>query len=176
MTAVLQTIPASQISDQCISPQFVLKLLMSAGRDPESNGFVMLLMKQSFEVPLTLVKEYLGDPKRLDGGTIGEPFLQPAYVQALGDALARSLALVASVSTTGTPRRFHLVALPVTFKPSSWWTRDAPALPLDSFLLWARNVAWYLYWFAEHGDKLDKYGDVCTTNGPTGTPSGFGLF
>ena len=175
MTAVLQTIPASQISDQCISPQFVLELLMSAGKDPESNGFVMLLMKQSFEVPLTLVKEYLGDPKRLDGGTIGEPFLQPAYVQALGDALARSLALVASVSTTGMPRRFHLLALPVIFRPSSWWTRDAPALPLDSFLLWARNVAWYLYWFAEHGDKLDNCDDGLPTNASTGTPSGFGL-
>ena len=148
---------------------------MSAGKDPESNGFVMLLMKQSLEVPLTLVKEYLGDSKRLDGGTIGEPFLQPAYVQALGDALARSLALVASVSTTGMPRRFHLLALPVIFRPSSWWTRDAPALPLDSFLLWARSVAWYLYWFAEHGDKLDNGDDGSPANASTGMPSGFGL-
>ena len=175
MTAVFQTIPASQISDECISPQFVLELLLSARKDGDASGFVMLLMKQSFERPISLVKEYLGDPKRLDEGTIGEPFIQPVYVQVLGEVLANTLMSVASISTTGVPPRFHLAARPLAFRSSSWWLRDAPALPIASFMLWARNIAWYLYWFAEYSDVFAKCGSADTNHMPTCTPSGFGL-
>ena len=167
MTAVFQTIPASQISDECISPQFVLELLLSARKNGEASGFVMFLMKQSFERPISLVKEYLGDPKRLDEGTIGEPFLQPVYVQVLGEVLASTLMSVASISTTGLPSRFDLAARPLAFRSSSWWLRDAPALPIASFMLWARNIAWYLYWFAEYSDIFMRHNSAGTNYIPT---------
>ena len=176
MTAIYQMVPASQISEQGISPQFVLELLLSAKSDPESRGFVALLVKQSLETPLATVKEYMGDSKRLDSGTIGEPFFQPPYIEMLSTALAHSLTSAASKGTAGLPRRFYLSATPVFFRPSSWWTWDAPALPLDIFLLRARNMAWYLYWFAEHGDNLDTDDDgSLAQDSASDKPSGFNL-
>ena len=148
--SVMQMLPIEEISDQEITPNFVLLLISRASDDAESTGFVMYLMRQSLKEPLARVKEYLGDSGRLDTGTMGEPHIQPGYVEVVDDLLSNSLYSTAATSIIGAPRHFRIFCGSARFDCSSWWIKDAPALPLSSFLLWARSLAWYLYWFAEH--------------------------
>ena len=147
---VMQMLPIKDMSDEEITPDFVLLLISRAPDDVESRGLMMHLMRQSLEGPLARVKEYVGDPSRLDAGTMGEPYIQPGYVEVVNELLSYSLYSAAQVSIIGAPRCFRLSLGSARFNPCSWWIRDAPALPLSSFLLWSRSMAWYIYWFVEH--------------------------
>ena len=147
---VMQLIPLEDISDQEITLDFVLSIISKASEDAQARGFVMHLTRQSLEEPLARVKEYLGDSGRIDTGTIGEPFIQPGYVEEVDNALTHSLYSTAASNIIGTPVHYRFCLCSAHFERSSWWIKDAPALPLSSFMLWARSLAWYLYWFAEH--------------------------
>ena len=110
----------------------------------------MHLTRQSLEEPLVRVKQYLGDSGHIGTGTIGEPIIQPGYVEEVDNAFTHSLYSTAAFNIIGTPMHYRLYFGSARFDRTSWWIKDAPALPLSSFALWARGLAWYLYWFAEH--------------------------
>ena len=147
-------LPVQDVSDEVITPEFAFLLILGASEDPESRGLLVHLVKQSLRRTLVLIKEFVGDSSRLDGGTIGEPYLQPGYVDAVTEFLSYAMSCAAQRSFIGIPIR----ALPASrrsyFQPNSWWNIDSPSLPLNLLTLWARSLAWYIFWFAEYGTDL----------------------
>ena len=66
----------------------------------------MHLTRQSLEEPLILVKEFLCDSGDISPGTMGEPIIQPGYVQEVDSVLTHFLYATAAGNTIGTPRRY----------------------------------------------------------------------
>ena len=63
--------------------------------DDESGHLFQVWMDNSIAVPLSEIKAFLGDTETLDGGTIGEPIIQPDYVHELYELLTDALASIA---------------------------------------------------------------------------------
>ena len=63
--------------------------------DAEARHIFQVWMDQSIAVPLSEIKAFLGDTETLHGGTIGEPIIQPEYVQELYELLTDALASIA---------------------------------------------------------------------------------
>ena len=51
--------------------------------DNESKNFCEHWIDSAIAAPLSTIKAFLGDPEALHGGTMGEPIIQPYYVEAL---------------------------------------------------------------------------------------------
>ena len=146
---VRTSIPLTELTNDCITPQFVFGLLENA-HDPETAGFIDALTTQAVGGPLSLIKTFLGEDHDLSGGTIGMPVSQPKYVHVLCDTLRGHLFHNASICTIGLPGRLQINAEWHNFDEDSWWIRDAPSLPLNDATLTKRNFAWILYHFAEY--------------------------
>ena len=138
---MMQMLPVQDVSDEVTTPDFVLSLILGASEDAEARGLLVHLVRQSLQRPLALIKEFVGHSRRLDGGTIGEPYLQPGYVDAATELLSYAMNCAAQYSTIGTPTNFRLALLSSRFRSESWWTRDAPSLPLNPLILWPRSLA-----------------------------------
>ena len=149
--SVLQLMPIQNVPEEVITPDFVLLLILGAAEDVESRSLLFHLVKRSFRRILVLVKEFAGHPGRLDGGTIREPQLQPGYVDAVIELLSHSINGAAQCSIIGVPTCPYLAHCGAFFCSESRWSVDSPSLPLNLLTLWARSLAWYLFWFAEHG-------------------------
>ena len=143
-------LPVQDMSDEAITPEFVLSLIIGAPEDAEARGLLVHPTKQSLERPLALIKEFVGHSRRLDAGTVGEPYFKPGYVDAVTELLSYAMNCAAQNSTIGMPKSFRLALDAAQFNACSWWIRDAPSLPLSPLILWSRSLAWYIYWFAEH--------------------------
>ena len=63
--------------------------------DAEARHIFQVWMDQSIAVPLSEIKAFLGDTETLHGGTIGEPIIQPEYVQELYELPTDALASIA---------------------------------------------------------------------------------
>ena len=149
--SVMQLIPIQDVSEEVITPDFVLLPILGAAEDSESRSLLVHLVKRSIRRILLLVKEFAGHPGRLDGGTIREPQLQPGYVDAVIELLSHSINGAARCSIIGVPTCPYLAHYGAFFRSESWWSVDSPSLPLNLLTLWARGLAWYLFWLAEHG-------------------------
>ena len=57
----------------------------------EDAGLLQALGDTCHKPILVTVKQFLGDEARLDGGTIGEPLVQPNYVYLVNKVLAQSM-------------------------------------------------------------------------------------
>ena len=100
-------LPVQDVSDEVITPEFALLLILGASEDPESRGLLVHLVRQSLRRTLVLIKEFVGDSSRLDGGTIGEPYLQPGYVDAVTELLSYAINCAAQCSIIGIPICAH---------------------------------------------------------------------
>ena len=150
----MQTIPVQDVSDEVITLEFALLLILGAAEDPESRGLLVHLVRQSLRRILVLIKEFPGDSRRLDGGTIGEPYFQPGYVDAVTELLSYAINCAAQCSIIGIPTCTHLALCRTYFRLNPWWNVDSPSLPLNLLTLWARSLAWHIFWFTEHGSDL----------------------
>ena len=63
---------------------------MSRKKANEARRTLDTIVSSMHRLPLSLVKEYLGEDTCVDGGTIGEPVTQPEYVRILRDLLRHS--------------------------------------------------------------------------------------
>ena len=63
--------------------------------DAESGHLFQVWMDNAIAVPLSEIKAFLGDTETLDGGTIGEPIIQPDYVHELYELLTDALVSIA---------------------------------------------------------------------------------
>ena len=151
---VMQLIPIQEVSAEVITLDFVLLLILGAAEDSESRSLLVHLVKRSIRRILMLVKEFAGDSSRLDGGTIGEPQFQPGYVNAVTELLSHAINGAAQCSIIGVPTCPYLAHCGAFFRSDSWWNIYSPSLPLNLLNLWARSLAWHIFWFAEHRADL----------------------
>ena len=61
----------------------------------ESRHLFRVWLDNAMAAPLSEIKAFLGDTETLHGGTIGEPIIQPEYVQELYELLTDALASIA---------------------------------------------------------------------------------
>ena len=148
-TGIVQQIPADDVDHNPITPEFVMQLLDESGNDPEAAHFVRALADQAIKKPMILIKKYLDEDPRVDGGTIGEPVSQPNFVFIVRECLLQAIVEATDGSVIGVPRIYLVRSQRTTFEPTSWWLRTAPDLPLNDHTCRARATAWYLFWHAE---------------------------
>ena len=149
--SVLQLAPIQDVPEEAITPDFVLLLILGAAEDAESRSLLLHVVRRSIRRILLLVKEFAGHPNWLDDGAIRESQPQPGYVDAVTELLSHSINGAARCSIIGVPTCPYLAHYGAFFRSESWWSVDSPSLPLNLLTLWARSLAWYLFWFAEHG-------------------------
>ena len=93
-------VPSDAVSSQPITPDFVYGLLLQ-NNSREARGFVAALTHQALSDRVPLVKHFLGDSMRTDGGTIGEPVVQPRYALFFFQLLQLKLMEIARTSIIG---------------------------------------------------------------------------
>ena len=142
-------LPADDVACNPITPQFVMQLVGASGKDREAAHFLRALADQTIEKPMILIKKYLNEDLRIDGGSIGEPVLQPNFVFILRSCLLQAMVKAIDASVIGVPRIYRVMFQRTTFEPTSWWLRTAPDLALHVDTCRARATAWYLFWHAE---------------------------
>ena len=152
--SVLQLSPIQDIPEEAITPDFVLLLILGAAEEVESRSLLLHVVRRSIQGILRLVQEFAGHPDWLDDGAIRDSQPRPGYIDALTELLSYSLNSAARCSIIGIPSCPHLARYGAFFRSGSWWSMDSPSLPLNLLTLWARSLAWYLFWLAVHGVNL----------------------
>ena len=54
---VMQMLPAQDVSDEVVTPEFVLSLILGDSEDAEARGLLVHLVRQSLQRPLALIKD-----------------------------------------------------------------------------------------------------------------------
>ena len=95
-SAVIMQMPHEEITFTEWIEEKVIQVCREAfSGDAESGHFFQVWMDNSIAVPLSEIKAFLGDTETLHGGTIGEPIIQPDYVEKLYELLTDGLASIA---------------------------------------------------------------------------------
>ena len=151
--SVLQVLPNQDIPEEAITPDFVLLLILGAAEEVESRSLLLHVVRRSVQGILRLVQEFIWHPDWLDDASSRNSQPRPNYADALTELLSYSLNNAARFSIIGIPSCPHLARYGAYFCSETWWSKDAPSLPLDLLTLWARSLAWYLFWLAVHDVK-----------------------
>ena len=145
-----QILANQHIPEEVITLDFVLLLILGAAEEVESRSLLIHLVRRSFRGILRLVQEFAGHPDLSDDAA-GRNFQScPTYADALIELLSYSLNKAARSSIIGVPSCLHLTRHGALLCSGTWWSKDAPSLPLDLLTLWARSLAWHIFWLVVH--------------------------
>ena len=151
--SVLQISPIQDIPEEVITLDFVLLLILGAAEEVESRSLLLHFVRRSVRGILRLVQEFVGHPDWPDDASSRNPQPRPNYADALIELLSYSLNNAARSTIIGIPSCPHLARYGAFFCSGTWWSKDAPSLPLDLLTLWARSLAWHIFWLVVHDAK-----------------------
>ena len=138
------------VPEEVVTPDFMLRLILETPREWESRNLLVRLVRWSLRKILGLIQEFSGHPGCLDNAPGNHSRSDLNSTDALAELLSYSLGNAARFSIVGVPlnSRLRQNGAPLCF--DDWWSRDAPSLPLALPLLWARSLAWHIFWLLIH--------------------------
>ena len=142
-----KTLTGPHVPEEAIT---MLRLILGTPREMESRNLLLHLVRRSFKKILGLIREFLVQPDWLEDAPGKHSRSGPNCTDVLVELLSHSLGSAARSSIIGvpfSPRLVHHGASPCS---DDWWNRDAPSLPLGLPLLWARSLAWHIFWLLIH--------------------------
>ena len=148
--SALRTLSGQHVPEEAITPDFILLLIFGTAREVESRNLLLHLVRRSFLGVLCLVQEFAAHPDWLEDAPGKHSRPCPNCTDALVELLSHSLSSAARSSIIGVPSCPRLARHGASFCSDAWWNKDAPSLPLDLLILWARSLAWHIFWLIVH--------------------------
>ena len=151
--SALGTLSGQHVPEEAITPNFILLLILGTAREVESRSLLLHLVRRSFRRIPCLIQEFAAHPDWLEDAPGKHSRSGPNCTDVLIELLSHSLGSAARSSTIGVPSCPRLAHHGASFCSDAWWNRDAPSLPLDLLILWARSLAWHVFWLIIHDDR-----------------------
>ena len=148
-----KTLTGPHVPEEAITPDFMRRLILGTAREIESRHLMLHLVRRSFRKILGLIREFAAHPDWLEDAPGKHSRSGPNCTDVLIELLSHSLGSAARSSIIGVPFGPRLVHHGTSLCSDDWWNRDAPSLPLDLPLLWARSLAWHVFWLLIHDGR-----------------------
>ena len=140
------TLARPQAPQDAVTPDFMLRLISGAPTEFESRNLLLHLVRESLRKITVLIQEFIGHPNSPENVPGNRLQSYPNDNDILVELLSYTLGNLARSSIIGVPLGSFARQHGASFRLDSWWNKDAPSLPLNLPLLWARSLAWHIFW------------------------------